>query len=447
MERSTECGQAAEVVSKDDEPPLPQSGQTRPVADDPVAGSISPVLSALSLSPEWTEWQWQLRNRIRSLSRLAECFPDLTLSDDSLAAFDRFPQAITPYYASLARSADLSDPVLRMSVPQGQELWSPSFLTDDPLAEDHHMPVPGLVHRYPDRALFLVTSACAVYCRHCTRKRVTGARESRFSTSRLKQTVEYLLAHPEVRDVVVSGGDPLTMSDTAIEAIISALRSVPSVEVIRIGTRTPVTLPFRITGALVERLRRYHPIWVNTHFNHPCEITPESREACRRLVDAGFPVGNQSVLLKGINDDPAIMEELLRGLIRMRVRPYYLFQCDLVAGVEHFRTPLSCGIKIMEHLRGRLSGMAIPTFVVDLPGGCGKVPVLPEYVVARGPAHTVFRNSSGVRANYPEPVCGEHEPAGSGIGSTPGHDAAAGKTPVAATRSSKPGRRKRCRSC
>ncbi len=404
MENTSECSPAAEVVSKDDEPPLPGMSESNLVVRHDVRESVSPRLNALAQTPQWESWQWQLRNRIRSMARLTDYFPGLDISAEALRAAANFPQAITPYYASLAKKSDLSDPVLMMSVPQGKELLNPPFLMDDPLEEERNMPVPGLVHRYPDRALFLVTSACAVYCRHCTRKRVTGERESQVSASRIKRTVQYLREHPEIKDVVVSGGDPLTMSDHTIETVIAALRSVPSVEVIRIGTRTPVTLPFRITDKLTEQLRKYHPIWINTHFNHPCEITPESTEACRRLADAGFPVGNQSVLLKGINDDPAIMEQLLRGLLKMRVRPYYLFQCDLVAGVEHFRTPLSRGIEIMEHLRGRLSGIAIPTFVVDLPNGCGKVPVLPEYVVSRSSTHTVFRNNKGIQVSYPEPM-------------------------------------------
>lgn len=410
MENPRECSPAAEVVSKDDEPPQPGARESGPAIGHLVRESVSPKLNTLAQAPQWENWQWQLRNRIRSITRLAEYFPELDISADALKAAANFPQAITPYYASLARRSDLSDPVLMMSVPQGRELMNPPFLMDDPLEEERNMPVPGLVHRYPDRALFLVTSACAVYCRHCTRKRVTGERESQVSASRIKRTVEYLREHPEIKDVVVSGGDPLTMSDHAIETVIAALRSVPSVEVIRIGTRTPVTLPFRITDKLTELLRKYHPIWINTHFNHPCEITPESTEACRRLADAGFPVGNQSVLLKGVNDNPSTMEQLLRGLIKMRVRPYYLFQCDLVAGVEHFRTPLSRGIEIMEHLRGKLSGIAIPAFVVDLPNGGGKVPVLPEYVVSKCSTHTVFRNNKGMQVSYPEPMAHGMEP-------------------------------------
>jgi len=341
------------------------------------------------------------------MEQLGGHFPAFGITPDSLKAAEKFPLAITPYYLSLIKKPDSSDPIFLMSVPQGQELQNPPFLEDDPLDEDQHMPIPGLVHRYPDRALFLVTSACAMYCRHCTRKRVTRSRESCISTARLKRTVEYLQKHPEIRDVIISGGDPFTMADSVIESVVAAIRSVPSVEVIRIGTRTPVTLPFRITDELTNRLRKYHPVWINTHFNHPNEITPESVEACGRLADAGFPVGNQSVLLKGVNDDAKIMEELLRGLIRMRVRPYYLFQCDLVAGIEHFRTPLACGIEIMERLRGRLSGIAIPSFVVDVPHGGGKVPVLPNYVVSASATHTVLRNCEGLLVSHPEPYSEE----------------------------------------
>jgi lysine 2,3-aminomutase len=379
----------------------------------PAGKPASRKLSLLAETPQWKDWHWQLRNRIRSFARLVEFFPSFEIDPDKARAISKFPMAITPYYASLIEKFDPSDPIFAMSVPQGQELWNPPFLRDDPLEEDRDMPVPGLVHRYQDRALFIVTSACAMYCRHCTRKRLTGERESRVSASRLKRTVEYLQKHPEIRDVVVSGGDPLTMSTGEVENIVSALRSVPSLDIIRIGTRVPVTLPHRVTDELVGMLKNYHPVWINTQFNHPCEITTASAEACARLVDAGIPLGNQSVLLKGINDDPLIVEHLLRGLVRMRVRPYYMFQCDLVPGVEHFRTPLSRGIEIMEYLRGRLSGIAIPTFAVDLPHGGGKVPLLPDYVVSRSPSHTVLRNFEGMFVNYPEPYA--EEPAASGL--------------------------------
>ncbi len=315
----------------------------------------------------------------------------------------KYPLAITPYYASLIQRPDTSDPIFQMCVPQPEELFSPSWLSEDPLEENEDMPVPGLVHRYPDRALVIVTTTCASYCRHCTRKRIAGTRECTISARRLQQVTDYLLAHPEISDVIISGGDPLTMPTDAIEAVLSSIHSVESVQVIRVGTRVPVVLPMRITAELVEMLRKYHPLWINTHFNHPNELTPESADACNRLADAGIPLGNQTVLLRGVNDSAQIIEQLCRGLIRMRVRPYYLYQCDLVRGVEHFRTPLSQGIEIIEYMRGRVSGIAIPSFIVDTPHGGGKIPIMPNYIVSMSPTHTVLRNYEGLMVNYPEP--------------------------------------------
>ena len=272
------------------------------------------------------------------------------------------------------------------------------------------MPVPGLVHRYPDRALLIATTMCSMYCRHCTRKRVAGTRETTISRRRLNMTTAYLKDHPEIHDVIISGGDPLTMTTEHLEEVLSCLRQVSSVQIIRIGTRVPVVLPQRITEELCVMLRKYHPIWINTHFNHPQEITAESKQACAGLADAGIPLGNQSVLLRRINDQPQVIEQLCRSLVGMRVRPYYMYQCDLVRGVEHFRTPLSRGIEIMEYLRGRLSGLAIPTFVVDAPHGGGKIPVLPTYVVSQSPTHTVLRNYEGMLVAYPEPQGHTTEP-------------------------------------
>ena len=291
-----------------------------------------------------------------------------------------------------------------MSIPRGRELCDPDFLREDPLEEDEDMPVPGLVHRYPDRSLVIVSTTCAMYCRHCTRKRAAGSRETTMDPDNLRQIAAYLSAHPEIRDVIVSGGDPFTMATEALESVLATIRSVPTVDIVRIGTRTPVVLPMRITDELVAMLRRYHPLWVNTHFNHPNELTPQAAAACAKLVDAGIPTGNQTVLLRGVNDNPQVMEQLCRGLVRMRVRPYYMFQCDLVRGVEHFRTPLSRGIEIMEYLRGRMSGIAIPTFVVDAPHGGGKIPLLPNYIVSMSPTHTVLRNFEGMLVSYPEPT-------------------------------------------
>ncbi len=351
----------------------------------------------------WNDWKWQIKHRIRTLEQLISYLPSLRNNHELSRVIQKYPMAITPYYASLIQQADSTDPILKMCVPQPEELFSPSCLSEDPLEENEDMPVPGFVHRYPDRALLIATSTCASYCRHCTRKRMAGTRECSISSRRLQQVTDYLLAHPEICDVIISGGDPLTMPTESLEAILSSLRSVKSVQIIRIGTRVPVVLPMRITDELVSMLRKYHPLWVNTHFNHPRELTSEAMTACGKLADAGIPLGNQTVLLRGVNDSAQIIEHLCRGLVNMRVRPYYLYQCDLVQGVEHFRTPLSRGIEIIEYMRGRVSGIAIPTFVVDAPHGGGKIPVMPTYVVSMSPTHTVLRNYEGLIVNYPEP--------------------------------------------
>jgi len=377
---------------------------------------IEPINKKLS---QWEDWRWQIRNRIRSREQLAKYVPSLSGRHELQKVIEKYPMAITPYYASIIQQADMSDPIFRMSVPNIQEMYDPPCLTDDPLEEHQDMPVPGLVHRYRDRALLIATTMCSMYCRHCTRKRIAGTRENAISARRMRQAQEYLFNHPEITDVIVSGGDPLTMSDTAIESVLSMLHSVPSVQVIRIGTRVPVVLPMRITDDLVNMLKKYHPLWINTHFNHPNELTEEARAACAKLADAGIPLGNQTVLLRGVNDDPQIMEQLCRGLISTRVRPYYMYQCDLVRGVEHFRTSVRKGMEIMEYLRGRISGIAIPTFVVDAPHGGGKIPVLPTYVVSMSPTHTVLRNFEGLLVSYPEPGV-DVEPAIEAAGSDPG---------------------------
>jgi len=385
-----------QIVTGKDEPPL--STET---------SAPSSTASAPSLpqqNPKWNDWRWQIRNRIRTFKDLVEFFPALRSSSGISRVAEKYPMAITPYYASLIKTTDLSDPVFQMSVPQAQELFAPDFLHADPLEEEEDMPVPGLVHRYRDRALLMATTMCSMYCRHCTRKRVAGYRESCIDVPQLDAIVGYLRVHPEIKDVIISGGDPMTMSTSLLERILESVRSVPSVDIIRIGTRVPVVMPQRITNELTTMLAKYHPLWINTHFNHPNEITAESAAACAKLANAGLPIGNQTVLLRGINDSPQVMEELCRGLVKMRVRPYYLFQCDLVRGVEHFRTPISRGIEIMEYLRGRLSGLAIPAYVVDTPHGGGKIPVLPNYVVSSSPTHTVLRNYEGMIVNYPEPM-------------------------------------------
>ena len=351
----------------------------------------------------WNDWRWQLQHRIRSLDDPFFTSRNFQPTAAICAASEPFPLAITPYYAALIARCDDADPIFRMCVPSAGELFQPAFLKNDPLQEDSHMPVPGLIHRYPDRALLLATAACGTHCRHCNRKRLTGQTESPMTRAHLLRAVNYLCAHPDIRDVIISGGDPFTMRTETLENVIQAVRSVKSVDVIRIGTRTPVVLPMRMTDDLLDMLRRYHPIYVNTHFNHPVELTPQAEEACSRLADAGIPIGNQTVLLRGVNDEADTLMRLFRGLLRIRVKPYYLFQCDLVRGVEHFRTPLRRGIDIMAALRGNLSGLAMPTFVVDAPEGGGKIPLLPDAVVHRDENRTWLRNSSGKVVAYPEP--------------------------------------------
>jgi len=379
------------------------------VCVEPKSG-VTPSFAQLVARPEWNDWRWQMDNRIRTVDQLRRTFPDLPINRGMVTAAERFPLSVTPYYASLVKEFASGDPVLQMCVPQGAECFTPAHLRDDPLEEDEDMPVPGLVHRYPDRALVLATSACASYCRYCTRKRVAGQKDVTVAAGRLRQVKAYLAAHPAIHDVIVSGGDPLTMPTEALEHVLATIRSVPTVEVVRIGTRCPAVLPMRVTEELVAMLRRYHPLYVNTHFNHPVEVTRQAAQACTRLADAGIPVGNQTVLLRGVNDDPRVLEALFRALVRIRVRPYYLFQCDLVRGVEHFRTPLARGIEVMEYLRGRLSGLAIPLFVVDAPHGGGKIPILPNYVVSVSPTHTVLRNFEGMFVTYPEPCDGGGPP-------------------------------------
>jgi len=398
MQCKTDCLVAEIAEEQASEPPSTIE------ADDLNSNRPEPKRILLSKKyTQWNDWRWQVRNRVRSLDQLADYLPTLSGRGELQKVIDKYPMAITPYYASLIRRADISDPVFKMSVPNIQELSDISCLSDDPLEEHRDMPVPGLVHRYRDRVLLIATTMCSMYCRHCTRKRIAGTRETSISSARLRQVVEYLRLHPEVSDVIISGGDPFTMSDANIDAMLSAIRSVPTVQVIRIGTRVPVVLPMRITDELVAILKKYHPLWINTHFNHPNELTDESRAACAKLADAGIPLGNQTVLLRGINDHPQVIEQLCRGLISTRVRPYYLYQCDLVRGVEHLRTSVRKGIEIMEYLRGRVSGIAIPTFVVDAPHGGGKIPVLPNYIISMSTTHTVLRNFEGMIVNYPEP--------------------------------------------
>lgn len=353
---------------------------------------------------EWGDWRWQVRNRItdvETLKKAASLTPDE--EEGARRCLERFRMAITPYYVSLMSPDDPHCPVRRQSVPTALELRTMMYDMVDPLHEDVDSPVPFLTHRYPDRVLLLVTNFCSMYCRHCTRRRLAGHEDVPVTRGDIDVAIDYIRRTPEVRDVLVSGGDPLVLADDAIEYVLRSLRSIDHVEVIRIGTRTPVVLPQRITPELCSMLRKYHPLWLNTHFNHPKEITPESKRACEMLADAGIPLGNQSVLLRGVNDCPHIMKRLVHELVRIRVRPYYIYQCDLSMGLEHFRTPVAKGIEIIEHLRGHTSGFAVPTFVVDAPGGGGKIPVGPQYLISQGERKVVLRNYEGVISVYNEP--------------------------------------------
>lgn len=323
--------------------------------------------------------------------------------------------AITPYYASLMDPDDPDCPIRRQAVPSILETRIDHAESSDPLHEEKDSPVPGLTHRYPDRVLLLVTDQCSMYCRHCTRRRFAGQTDQAMSLNRIKNALTYIRQHKEIRDVLISGGDPFCLPDQRLEYILSSLKEIKHLEIVRIGTRTPVVMPQRITEELCAMLKKYQPLWINVHFNHPREITSESEAACARLADAGIPLGNQSVLLKDVNDCPYIMKKLVHGLLQMRVRPYYLYQCDLSEGIEHFRTPISRGVEIIEMLRGHTSGLAVPTFVVDAPGGGGKIPVGPQYMISNSSEKTILRNYEGVICTYTEPQEKSHDCKACGI--------------------------------
>ncbi|KAF5081667.1 L-lysine 2,3-aminomutase [anaerobic digester metagenome] len=354
---------------------------------------------------DWNDWKWQVRNRIETLEELKK-YIKLTAEEEEgvRKSLQTLRMAITPYYLSLINPNDANCPVRKQAIPSISETFTSTADLLDPLHEDEDSPVPGLTHRYPDRVLFLITDMCSMYCRHCTRRRFAGQKDAATPKDNIDKGIEYIANHPEVRDVLLSGGDALLVSDSRLEEIISRLREIPHVEIIRIGSRVPVVLPQRITNDLVNMLKKYHPVWLNTHFNHSDEITPESYEACSKLANAGVPLGNQSVLLRGVNDCPNIMKKLVHNLVKMRVRPYYIYQCDLSMGLEHFRTPVSKGIEIIESLRGHTSGYAVPTFVVDAPGGGGKTPVMPQYVISQMPGKVILRNFEGVITTYTEPT-------------------------------------------
>src|SRR5512136_1618628 len=361
---------------------------------------------------EWDDWKWQLSHRLNTIDELAQV---IRLRDEEIAALKAkhlFRVDITPYFATLIDPNDPNDPVRLQVVPTAKELVPFESMMEDSLAEDRHSPVPGLVHRYPDRVLMLVTTQCASYCRYCTRSRIVGNPSAQFSRTDYDAQIDYIARTPQVRDVLLSGGDPLILPQKILEDLLRRLRAIEHVEIIRIGSRVPVFLPQRITSDLVAMLRQFHPIWMNLHFNHAAEITPEVTGALARLADAGLPLGSQTVLLAGINDSPAVMKELFHKLVRNRVRPYYLYQCDLVEGAGHFRTTISKGIEIIESLRGHTSGYAIPTYVVDAPGGGGKIPVGPQYLISQAPGRSVLRNYEGFITTYTEPeTYDKHDPA------------------------------------
>jgi lysine 2,3-aminomutase len=345
----------------------------------------------------WSDWHWQLKNRIRDLEGLERIF---TLTPDEREAVirlgNRLPLGITPYYASLLDGS----PLRRTKIPVMDEFAHSPGEYDDPLGEDAHMPVPGLVHTYPDKVLFLVTDFCATYCRYCMRSRIVGQGTFLPDHAMWERALDYIRSHPEVRDVLISGGDPLVMSDDRIEWLLQRLRAIPHVEFLRIGTKIPAVLPQRITRDLCRMLKKYHPLFMSLHFVHPDELTPETTRACERLADAGVPLGGQMVLLKGVNDDPATMKRLVLGQLKMRVKPYYLHQCDAIAGSMHFRTPIQTGMDIIRSLHGHTTGYAVPTYMVDAPGGGGKVPLTPNYVVGRQGDELVLKNYAGTLYRY-----------------------------------------------
>lgn len=364
-----------------------------------------PLRSFADADPsDWGNWRWQLRNRLRTLPELERHFRLSVEEREGLErAGGRLPVGITPYYASLMDPDDPSEPLRRTHIPVASEYLRSPGEADDPLAEEADCPVPNLVHRYPDRVLFLATDTCATYCRYCTRSRmVGGSGDHAFSSRQWDRQIEYIAGHKEIRDCLISGGDPLTLSTARLTSLLSRLSAIPHLDFIRIGTKVPVVMPQRITPELVSVLRRHGPVWLSVHFTHPAELTAEVAEACARLADAGLPLGSQTVLLKGINDDPQVMRELMHGLLRMRVRPYYLYQCDPVRGSSHFRTPVARGLEIIEALRGHTSGYAVPQFVIDAPGGGGKIPLLPDAVIGRDGGDLLLRNHEGKVFRYPD---------------------------------------------
>lgn len=353
---------------------------------------------------DWNDWRWQLKHRITTLEQLQRLMPTLTPEEAAGARFanHKLALAITPYFFNLIDPADENCPIRRQVIPRVEETHTSVWEMSDPCGEDSHSPVPGLVHRYPDRVLFLVTDRCASYCRYCTRSRLVSNATGYDFHPEFDKQIAYIEQHPEVRDVLLSGGDPLLFSDDKLEQLLRRLRAIPHVEFLRIGTRIPIFLPQRITPELCAMLKQFHPLFMSVHTNHPRELTTEVRAALGRLADAGIPLGNQSVLLKHVNDDVTTMQALVQKLLICRVKPYYLYQCDLITGSAHLRASVKTGLEIMEHLRGHTTGYGVPTYVIDAPGGGGKVPVSPEYVLSRNRDRVVLRNYEGKIFEYIE---------------------------------------------
>jgi len=353
---------------------------------------------------KWNNWRWQLSNRINTVEEFEKVIPLTPSERKALSAQNLFRVDITPYFISLIDPNNPNDPVRKQVVPSDAELVPFTAMMEDSLAEDRHSPVPGLVHRYPDRVLMLVTTQCASYCRYCTRSRIVGDPSATFSRAEFEMQIEYLQRTTQVRDVLLSGGDPLVLAPKILEEILSRLREISHIEIVRIGSRVPVFLPMRVTDELTDMLQKYHPLWMNIHVNHPNEISLELAQAADKLTRAGIPLGNQAVLLAGVNDNVHIQRQLVQELVRIRVRPYYLYQCDLVEGAGHFRTPVAKGIEIMEGLRGHTSGYAVHQYIVDAPGGGGKIPVTPNYLLSMSDHKIVLRNYEGYVTTYEEPV-------------------------------------------
>ncbi len=373
------------------------------MANTPFASKRAPAYADVP-EEKWNDWRWQLSNRINTPAEFEKVVPLTDSERKALSAAHLFRVDITPYFISLIDPNDPNDPIRKQVIPTETEMVPFTAMMEDSLAEDLHSPVPGLVHRYPDRALMLVTTQCASYCRYCTRSRIVGDPSATFSRSEFDLQIEYLKRTPQIRDVLLSGGDPLVLAPKILDEILSRLREIPHIEIVRIGSRVPIFLPMRITDELTDILKKYHPLWINIHVNHPNEITAELAEACDRMSMAGIPLGNQSVLLAGVNDSVHIQRQLVQDLVRIRVRPYYLYQCDLVEGAGHFRTPVAKGIEIMEGLRGHTSGYAVPVYIIDAPGGGGKIPVGPNYLLSMSDHKIILRNFEGFITTYEEPL-------------------------------------------